>query len=162
MEFLTYSGEMPPGCPEGVWSELCRTGLPSVRVNIFTPAKRPVLISAGSEGTQADGILLGYSRENVELYLEFRSGNVLLLWPQEEGRAVVNTSLSAFRESLVQVDARYPFYPKDRDLDMAQDAEEALRRILTEIDGAATADPDGYWSSFLEDVAVGDYAATAL
>jgi hypothetical protein len=118
----------------------------------------PVLLSAERDGARAEGIVLGYSRENTELYLEFESGNVCLLWPHESGRSVVNRSLGAFRESLLQVDSRYPFYPGDRDLDTAGEAEEGLRQILAGIDEVATAEPDGYWSWFLDDVGVGDYA----
>ncbi|MEU4564118.1 SUKH-4 family immunity protein [Actinoplanes sp. NPDC023936] len=156
MEFVTYGGEKPQGCPEAIWDDLCRVGLPRVGLNIFTPSPGPAPGSA-----EVDGIVLGCSRENVELYVEFVSGNVCLRWPQESGPAVVNSSLGAFRESLLEMDVRYPFYPADRDLDMAWEAAEELRRILVRIDSVATADPDGYWSSFLDDVAVGDYAADA-
>jgi hypothetical protein len=158
VEFVTYDGEPPPGCPKVIWDDLCGTGLPRIAVNIFTPAPSLALVSVERDDVRVQGIVLGYSRENVELYVEFDSGNVCLLWPQEMGHAVVNTSIGQFRESLLQVDAGYPFYPRDRDLDMAGGAEEALRQALVAIDEVATEDPDGYWSSFLDDVGVGDYA----
>jgi hypothetical protein len=159
VEFVTYGGEPPRGCPNVVWDDLCETGLPKKVVNIFEASPQPVLISADLGGGRTDGIVLGYSREGAELYLDFESGGVWLLWQGDLGRTVVNRSLSAFRESLLQVDARYPFYPSNRTLEVAWRAEEALRQILVEIDDIATANPDGFWSAFLDDVAVGDYAA---
>ncbi|SCL20765.1 SUKH-4 immunity protein [Micromonospora rhizosphaerae] len=159
VEFVTYEGEAPHGCSEAIWGDLCRIGLPKIAINIFKPSLQPVPVSAEVAGGRTGGIVIGYSREGAELYLDFESENVWLLWRGDSSHTVVNTSLGAFRESLLQVDARYPFYPSNRNLEMAEEAEAELRQILVEIDGIATADPDGFWSAFLDDVAVGDYAA---
>ena len=158
MEFIRYGGTPPRGCPSALWDDLCLTGLPKKVITIFKASPEPVLASANLDGHRTNGIVLGYSREDQELYLDFDSGKVWRLWVEDSGHMIVNRSLQAFRESLIWVDARYPFHPSDRTLDAAWVAEQAIRQALVDIDDTATAEPDGFWSAFLDDVAVGDYA----
>lgn len=65
----------------------------------------------------------------------------------------VNSTLEQFRESVKAVIQRYPFGDPSTDLD---EVAEDLRQELSQIDAAAAAH-NGFWETFTDDVAMGDY-----
>ncbi|WP_373301086.1 SUKH-4 family immunity protein [Streptomyces griseoloalbus] len=70
---------------------------------------------------------------------------------------VVNRDIAAFVDSLVMLNGMLPLYGVDRDLDVSEAAADRLRFELQRLDSTSTEDPNGFWSAFLDDVAVGDY-----
>jgi hypothetical protein len=158
-EFVKFDALSADECPPEIGEFLHDRGLPRKVITIFTAApdagKRSVLIN----DREVTGVVLGYSREQDDIFLDFESGKVWLLASWGANRPIpVNENLHAFAKSLALVGSRYPFYPAGRDLDDAEQAEESLRVALEEIDELSTVDPDGFWSAFLDDVGNGDYA----
>lgn len=155
MDYVRYSGPPPSGCPPKVWEELCTTGLPARVITIFVAKPHPFPAARNFGDRELPGIVLGHSREEDELFLDFVDAKVWLLHTWGSGQPIlVNRTLSAFVTSLVVAGERYPFPD-------VEDSEQELRRLLAEIDEAALDDPDGFWCAFLDDVAVGDYSGPA-
>lgn len=65
----------------------------------------------------------------------------------------VNSTLKQFCESVESVIQRYPFDDSSSDL---EEVAEELRQELSQIDAAAAAH-NGFWETFTDDVAMGDY-----
>jgi len=161
-DFVRFDARAVDGFPTAVAEVLLERGLPRRVITIFTAASSVAGNSRSFGKREVDGLVVGFSREDDELFVDFESGRVWLLASWGAGEPILtNGDLRSFVDSLVLVESRYPFYPPDRDLDIAEQAEESLRGALEEIDSASTADPDGFWSAFLDDVASGDYAGTA-
>ncbi|WP_436532766.1 SUKH-4 family immunity protein [Actinoplanes sp. HUAS TT8] len=156
-EFVTYGGESPAGCPKVVWKDLCDVCLPRVRINLFTPALNLMPVSTKIDEILVEGIFLGHNLGGAEFFLEYISGSVWLGLPWEFDSLLVNSSLVAFRQSLLQVDSRCPF-KFSGEIESAWVAADELRELLVEIDPKSMEDLYGYWPAFLEDVAVGDYS----
>jgi hypothetical protein len=74
-----------------------------------------------------------------------------------EVASMVNANLEAFLEFMGQCEDRYPYYTDEGDLDDSIEASDRLRSELSEIDPGALRE-GSYWSDFLSDVAIGDYA----
>lgn len=79
-----------------------------------------------------------------------------------QGPAVrlVNSGLSRFNEAVRLVSSMFPFYGKD-DLDLFDGAAVAIRFALEGVDPECTR-RDGFWDTFIWDVAIGDYATELL
>jgi SUKH-4 immunity protein len=69
----------------------------------------------------------------------------------------VNSSLDQFSTSVKKVISRFPFYSEGVDPAEFEEVANELESILLEIDSSSIMD-DGFWSTFIEDVRVGDYA----
>jgi hypothetical protein len=162
MDYVKFEADAVEGCPSEARVFLQEPGLPRKVITIFEAASEIAPKSTDFNGRKIDGIALGSSRERDELFLDFEGGRVWLLasW-RTNSPILVNCSVRSFVESLALVESMYPFYPSDRDLDMAEGAADSLRVALEGIDIMSTADPDGFWSAFLDDVANGDYAGEA-
>jgi len=155
VDFVRYSGSPPSGCPPRVWEELCDTGLPARVITIFVAQPQPSPAARQLGDREVDGIVLGHSREEDELFLDFTAAQVWLLHTWGSGQPIlVNRTLPAFVASLLAADERYPF-------PATEDSDQELRELLAGIDEAALDDPDGFWRAFLDDVAVGDYSGPA-
>jgi SUKH-4 immunity protein len=73
--------------------------------------------------------------------------------PDSDDLNPVNSTLKQFCESVESVIQRYPFEDPSDDLD---EVAEGPRRELAQIDTAAAAH-NGFWETFTDDVAMGDY-----
>jgi hypothetical protein len=146
------------GCRAADWAYLVEHGLPRQAITIFRAATKIETAHVFLDGSYTAGVVLGESREEDDIFLDGASGRVWLLrsWG-DTSPVMVNAALPWFVESLAWVHGRYPFYPHNRDLDDAEEAEQEIRHALESIDPASTAEPDGFWCAFLDDVAVGDY-----
>lgn len=69
----------------------------------------------------------------------------------------INTSLASFVATLEAVAGRFPFYDSDDDEDELESASDDVLRIIRSIDPSA-AQPDRYWSTFVDDMRIGDLA----
>lgn len=78
-----------------------------------------------------------------------------------EARLFVNSSLEQFAQTVTAIVERFPFYSKDSENDVNDEEVAAAVRDLSAIIGRI--DPpamieDRFWSTFVDDVAIGDYA----
>jgi hypothetical protein len=81
--------------------------------------------------------------------------------PQSPLRSPVNADLDRFDESVAAVRVLFPFYSDDSEADEWEAAAEQLRATLLGIDTTA-GEHNGFWETFLDDVAMGDYAPREL
>jgi SUKH-4 immunity protein len=73
----------------------------------------------------------------------------------------VNTSIDQFTHTVKAVISRFPYYDHDATDEEIQAAATDLREIIRFIDSAAMA-PDRYWSTFADDVEIGDLSTEAI
>lgn len=69
----------------------------------------------------------------------------------------VNSTLDQFLTSVKRIISRFPFYSEEADPAEFEDVANELESILLEIDPGSIVD-DGFWSTFIDDVRLGDYA----
>jgi hypothetical protein len=67
----------------------------------------------------------------------------------------VNSSLPQFTRTVKAVVERFPYYGRDASDDEIDSASQSLQSIIHNIDPAAMI-PDRYWSTFIDDVEIGD------
>ncbi|MGW8883918.1 SUKH-4 family immunity protein [Streptomyces sp. NPDC055749] len=152
----------PDGVPSVVTPEVRRFledhGVPQAVLTIFRAVDRPFVPSCAGLGYSVNGVTIGYSREDDEICISSDVGQVLLLasW-SPSAPLVVNRDIAAFVDSLATLNGMLPLYGIDRDLDVSEAAADRLRFELQRLDTTSTEDPNGFWSAFLDDVAVGDY-----
>ena len=74
----------------------------------------------------------------------------------------VNSSLDHFRRSVEAVTNRFPFYSReDGGLEIRTAASEDVRSLVEAIDPPA-AEPDQFWSTLADDIAIGDFETEAF
>jgi hypothetical protein len=100
-------------------------------------------------GTEAGG--------DAHILLAPATGAVLLGSRWVADISPVNESLCAYVESQDLLARAAPFYHRDADFEDLEAVAGRLRDALAAIDATSVADPDGYWQSFIWDVAQGDY-----
>jgi hypothetical protein len=158
LEFSKY----PDGVPSVVAPEVRRFledhGVPRTVLTIFRAVDGLLVPSCSDLGYSVNGVTIGYSREDDEICIDSDTGQVFLLasW-SPAAPLVVNRDIAAFVDSLVMLNGMLPLYGVDRDLDASEAAADRLRFELQRLDSTSTEDPNGFWSAFLDDVAVGDY-----
>ncbi|WP_277922229.1 SUKH-4 family immunity protein [Streptomyces sp. Root369] len=89
--------------------------------------------------------------------VDLASGHVVQI-PKIESAAAhhVNRGLESFRRCAAAEIACFPFYAEDDEEGFEEVAEE-LRDLISVIDETALAH-NGFWETFCDDVAIGDYA----
>lgn len=150
--------------PEGlslspeVLHELCEVGVPEPFLTFEPTAhlgyldESPNLLIFGTLSRPLGGDL---DRHQLFCCLSLPDGHVL---DCQRGRepAVVNASLSLFRETAQAVMSRFPL---PLDLDSPDDADDKvadeLESLIASVDPAALS--EGFWVEFLDDVRIGDY-----
>jgi hypothetical protein len=73
----------------------------------------------------------------------------------------VNTSIEQFKQTIKAVVDRFPYYGQDATNEEIEAAAADLRDIIRRIDSAAII-PDRYWSTFADDVELGDLSTEAI
>lgn len=68
----------------------------------------------------------------------------------------MSRDLGSFSQCVAAVMARFPFYVDD-DEDRYEEVAVELRDLISDIDKTALAD-NGFWETFCDGVAIGDYA----
>ncbi|MFD4866239.1 SUKH-4 family immunity protein [Streptomyces sp. NPDC058412] len=132
--------------------------IPAEVMTIFKAVADPHPPEVGGYGYSVNGVVIGYSRGGDQICLDLDTGRILLLasW-YPESPLVVNRDVDAFSKSMLTLLAMSPLYGETPDLDDADRAETRIRDAIEGIDATSTAEPDGFWASFLDDVGVGDY-----
>ncbi len=67
----------------------------------------------------------------------------------------VNSSLPQFTKTVRTITARFPFYGRDASAEEFEEVASELLEVIRGIDPEAAV-PDRYWSTFTDDVAIGD------
>jgi hypothetical protein len=71
---------------------------------------------------------------------------------------LVNSTLGAFSDCVRQVIGCFPFYHRGSDLESRRVANERVATAIRLVDPPALAEQDTFWSTFIADVEIGDYA----
>jgi len=144
----TVAGRRPE-----VWEALFRTGVPrDLFSGRYTCVQRPAVLDVPEHGrliqfglTMQDPVCVDPTTGQV---LEIiRKGSVLF----------VNSSLAAFTETVRTVLARFPYYEEDAEFDEIDAAARDLADLIRGIDAEAMT-VDRFWSTFVDDVQMGDFA----
>jgi hypothetical protein len=71
---------------------------------------------------------------------------------------LANSSLIQFSRTTKALIELFPYYDDGADLDEREAAAKRLRQVIRSVDQAAVDDPDSFWSTFLDDVSIGDFS----
>lgn len=94
--------------------------------------------------------------------LDLATGNVIeILTVADFAPVFVNKSTEKFTLTVKAVIDRFPYYGQDATDEEIQDVARELRDIIKHIDSEATV-PDRYWSTFIDDVEIGDLSTEAI
>lgn len=153
-QFFLITIEARPEVPTQVADKLRKSGIPGGLIGYeYRPLSELVYFGGiGERGLVAIAASGLFGRIAVDV----ASGHVVQI-PHVESSTThhVNRDLDSFSRCIAAVIARFPFYAEGDEERFAEAAEE-LRGLVSGIDGTALAD-DGFWETFCDDVAIGDY-----
>lgn len=110
--------------------------------------------------TGREFVRFGSNRSDRFVCLALDNLSVLDIRPNDlTVRSLINSDFNKFLDFMATLEARYPYYTDEDEIETMIEASRALREELAEIDSDALA-PGTYWSDFLSDVANGDYAVS--
>ncbi|MGW2544727.1 SUKH-4 family immunity protein [Kitasatospora sp. NPDC001574] len=156
-EFVLIRIEPPPEASARVALDLGQTGIPAGLIGYeYRPLSEPVFLGGiGERGLVA----IATSGLTGRIAVDVATGHVVEIPEVESATALhVNIDLASFRQCVAGVIARFPFYADD-DEDRCEEYErvaQELRVLVSGIDETALA-VDGFWETFCDDVAIGDY-----
>lgn len=128
-------------------------GLPATDATSFQPADTLRLFDR-----HPNYLVVGtWGMGDIQMCLSLLDGTVVCAAPWSEAIDVVNTSLRAFVACLDAIDAARPLSESNPRYGSYEVAAEQVRAKLTLIDPPALADPDSFWHTIADDIAVGDY-----
>jgi hypothetical protein len=111
---------------------------------------------------ERDLVAFGISGSSGRVCVDLATGTVVHV-PTIGGSMVnvVNADLAAFCECVAAVIARFPFYGEDDEPEQFEEVAEELRHTIGVIDESALVN-NGFWGTFADDVAIGDYATEMI
>lgn len=154
-EFVLIRIEAPPEVPTRIAVHLGETGIPGGLIGYeYRPLSEPVYFGGiGERGLVAIATSGLFGRVGVDV----ASGHVVQVPTIESATAShVNKDIDSFNRCVETVIARFPFYAEGDDERFDKVAEE-LRDLVSGIDETALV-RDGFWETFCDDVAIGNYA----
>ncbi|MET8270747.1 SUKH-4 family immunity protein [Streptomyces sp. NPDC005096] len=154
-EFVLIPVEAPPEVPTQIAVDLGKTGIPGGLIGYeYRPLSEPVYFGGiGERGLVAIATSGLFGRIAVDV----ASGHVVQVPEIESATAShVNRDLDSFNRCVAAVIARFPFYAEGGEERWEEVAEE-LRDLVSGIDETALVN-NGFWETFCDDVAMGDYA----
>ncbi|MER5619276.1 SUKH-4 family immunity protein [Streptomyces sp. NPDC002215] len=154
-ESVLITIEAPPEVPTQITVDLRETGIPGGLIGYeYQPLSEPAYFGEiGERGLVAIATSGLFGRIAVDV----ASGRVVQISHIESSTTHhVNRDLDSFNRCIAAVIARFPFYAEG-DEEMCEGVAEELRELISGIDGTAFA-ADGFWETFCDDVAIGDYA----
>jgi len=154
-QFVLIPIEAPPGVPTQVAVDLGETGVPGGLIGYeYRPLSEPVYFAGiGERGLVAIATSGLFGRIAVDV----ASGHVVHIPMIESVTAShVNRDLDSFNRCVAAVMARFPFYAEG-DEERCEEVAEELRDLVFGIDETALVH-NGFWETFCDDVAIGDYA----
>ncbi|WP_328539138.1 SUKH-4 family immunity protein [Streptomyces sp. NBC_00344] len=153
-EFALIRIVAPPEAPAQIAIDLDEIGVPVGLIGYeYRPLSEPVFLGGiGERGLVAIATSGLFGRIAVDV----ATGHVVQIPEIESARARhVNSDLGSFNQCVAAVIARFPFYA-DGDEDGYEEVAEELRDLISSIDETALAD-SGFWETFCDDVAIGDF-----
>ncbi|MFE2728471.1 SUKH-4 family immunity protein [Kitasatospora sp. NPDC059327] len=153
-EFVLIRVEAPLGAPDQIAVDLNETGIPAGLIGYeYRPLDDPVFLGEiGERGLVAIATSGLFGRIAVDV----ATGHMVQVPTMDSARTRhVNRDLGSFNQCVAAVIARFPFYA-DGDEDRYEEVAEELRDLISGIDGSALA-ANGFWETFCDDVAIGDY-----
>jgi hypothetical protein len=153
-EFVLTPVEVPSEVPAQIAAGLRETVIPGGLIGYeYRPLSQPVYFGGiGERGLVAIATSGLFGRIAVDV----ASGHVVQIPMTESATAShVNRDLYSFNRCVAAVIARFPFYAEG-DEERCEEVAEELRNLVSGIDETALAD-DGFWETFCDDVAMGDY-----
>ncbi|MFE5589589.1 SUKH-4 family immunity protein [Streptomyces sp. NPDC056549] len=153
-EFVLTPVEAPREVPTLIAVGLREPGIPG---GLIGYEYRPLSEPAYSGGIGERGLVtIATSGLFGRIAIDLASGHVVQT-PSVESSTThhVNNDLDSFSRCVAAVIARFPFYAED-DEERCEEVAEELRELVIGIDETALAD-DGFWETFCDDVAMGDY-----
>ncbi|MET7858184.1 SUKH-4 family immunity protein [Streptomyces sp. NPDC005318] len=154
-EFALLRIQPPSKAPAQIAFDLGETGIPCGLIGYeYRPLSAPVFLGGiGERGL----IVIATSGLFQRIAVDVATGHVLQIPVNESAMANhVNSDLVSFNRCVAAVIARFPFYA-DGDEDRYEEVAEELRGLLFGIDETALAH-NGFWETFCDDVAIGDYS----
>ncbi|MFF3663349.1 SUKH-4 family immunity protein [Streptomyces olivochromogenes] len=153
-EFVLIRIEAPPEVPAQIAVLLGGTGVPGGLIGYeYRPLSEPVFLGGiGERGLVAVATSGLFGR----IALDVATGHVVQI-PKIDSVVAshVNSDLGSFNRCVAAVIARFPFCA-DRDEDSYEEEAEKLRDLISGIDETALVH-NGFWETFCDDVAIGDY-----
>ncbi|WP_128434668.1 SUKH-4 family immunity protein [Streptomyces cyaneus] len=153
--FVLVPIEAPPEVPTQIAADLRETGIPGGLIGYeYRPLSEPVCLGGiGERGLVAIATSGLFGR----IAIDVATGHVVQIPKIESATAShVNRDLDSFNRCAAAVIARFPFYAED-DVERCEEVAEELRDLVSAIDETALAH-NGFWETFCDDVAIGDYA----
>ncbi|MET7567295.1 SUKH-4 family immunity protein [Streptomyces sp. NPDC005492] len=154
-EFLLIPVEAPPEASTQIAVDLERTGIPGGLIGYeYRPLSEPTYFGwIGEQGL----IAIATSGLFGRIAINVARGHVVQIPKVESPTAShVNRDLASFNRCVAAVIARFPFYAEG-DEGRYEEAAEELRDLVASIDDTALVH-NGFWDTFCDDVAIGDYA----
>lgn len=154
--FVLIHLDAPPKVPARIALDLCETGIPAGLIGYeYRPLSEAVLLRGGIG--ERGLVAIAASGLFGRIAIDVATGHVVQIAKIGSARAprLVNSDLDSFNRCVAAVIARFPFYA-DGDEDRYEAAAEELRDLISGIDETAFAD-NGFWETFCDDVAMGDY-----
>jgi len=152
-ELTTFS--QPVDGRTDVVDALTKTGVPKSSVGrAYTAAGELTWINLRDRRRL---ICFGKSGLDDDICVDPSSGEVLQVVDGADHH-LVNSSIGQFVESVKAVIRMFPYYEtSDSGSESGQKVADHISEAITRIDPAAT-EPDTFWETFVQDVAVGDYS----
>ncbi|MEV4806622.1 SUKH-4 family immunity protein [Nonomuraea sp. NPDC049421] len=131
------------------------TGIPSGMLGgEYEAAEHLTLMEVPGRG----GLIRFGETKNGDICIDPSTGEVLEVIGQKRDCArLANTNIHLFIESVKAVLDRFPFYSVGSDLDSRVIVANDLTELIRAIDSFAVYQ-DSFWSTFIDDVEIGDYA----
>ncbi|SFG80512.1 SUKH-4 family immunity protein [Streptomyces mirabilis] len=154
-EFVLIPIEAPPEVPTQIAVDLGETGIPGGLIGYeYRPLSEPVYFGGIAERGL---VVIGTSGLFGRIAVDVATGHVAQIPKIESATAHhVNSDLDSFNRCAAAVIARFPFYAEG-DEERFEEVAEELRDLICAIDETALAH-NGFWATFCDDVAIGDYA----
>lgn len=157
--FVLIRTEAPPEVPTPIAVDLGETGIPGGLIG-YEYQRLSEAVYFGRIGEQGS-VAFATSGLSGHIAVDLASGHVVQIPGIESATAShVNRDLDSFRRCVAVVIQRFPFYAEgdeEGDEERLAEVAEELRDLVSGIDETALAH-NGFWETFCDDVAIGDYA----
>lgn len=152
--FALRSVTCPEGVPDSIRQVLEQRGVPERSVGGEYLALESAVFLERPEGLLA----FGKSGLDGRICVDVYSLEVVHV-PTPGGCTInsVNSNLILFSSCVEAVFSRFPFYSYETVEELGERVAESLREELSRID-SSVGEHNGFWETFLDDVAIGDYA----
>jgi hypothetical protein len=146
--------------PASLATRLAEGGIPRGLIGLEYRALPEATLVAGT--AVGDLVAVGSSGLSGRVCIEVATGSVVHV-PVVGGPQVnrVNVNLDSFLSCVAAIIDRFPFYSEDDEPEQFEVAAEGVRQIVSSIDESAL-DHNGFWVTFIDDVAIGDYATEMI